>query len=621
MAVNRDIQYINRDFGNLRESLINYSKTYFPTTYTDFSPSSPVMMFMELSSYVGDALSFYQDNQFQETFLQYAREAKNLYDLAYMMGYKPKVTGVATVDIDFYQQLPASQSAAGNYVPDYDYALLIQENSQITSTTNTNTNFLVEDPIDFDTSSSLDPTNVSVYKLDGSGNPEYFLIKKTRKAISATINTTKITAPSTPVEFYTTEIEASNIIGILSITDADNNEFYEVDHLGQEMVYDSLRNTNPNDPNTYIDQGEAPYLLKLKQVARRFTSRFITPTTLQIQFGAGSSSDVNEEVTPNADNVGIGLPFEKDKLTAAYSPQNFIFTNTYGLAPTGTLPVKYLKGGSDTANVTSCNLTTVSNNQVNFQQTTLTPSLANVIFNSLSVNNPKAASGGGDGDTNEEIRQNSIANFSSQLRNVTSDDYLVRALSMTPKFGVISKAYIEQTKLNTLLPGEIPSTLTLYILSNNSSNNLTIASSTLKQNLSTYLSQYRIIGDSINIKDAFIVNIGVDFQISVRPNFNSNEVLRACLNALKVYFNINKWQINEPIQINDIFLLLDKIQGVQTVKNVFITNKVGTSLGYSQYAYDIPGATIDKVIYPSIDPMIFEVKNLTTDIKGKIVNL
>ena len=537
------------------------------------------------------------------------------------MGYKPKVTGVALVDIDFYQQLPASESVPGNYVPDYDYALLIQENSQITSTTNTNTNFLVEDSIDFDTSSSQDPTTISVYKLDGSGNPEYFLAKKTRQALSATINTTTISAPSTPQEFFTTTIEASNIIGILSIVDEDNNEFYEVPYLGQEMVYDSIKNTNPNDPNLFGDQTDTPYLLKLKQVARRFTTRFQNPTTLQIQFGAGATTDVNEEVTPNADNVGLGLPFEKDKLTAAYSPQNFIFTNTYGIPPTGELTVKYLTGGGATANVPAGTLSTLSTSQVNFQVTNLTPSTADVIFNSLTVNNPRAATGGSDGDTNEEIRQNSISNFSTQLRSVTSDDYLVRALSMPPRYGVVSKAFIEQTKLNTLLPGEIPSTLTLYILSANSNNNLTTASEALKQNLQTYLSQYRVIGDSINIKDAFIVNIGIDFEVTVRPNFNSNEVLRTCLNSLQTYFNIDNWQINEPIQINELFLLLDKVQGVQTVKNLNITNKVGTSLGYSQYAYDISGATLNKVVYPSIDPMIFEVKNPTTDIKGKIVNM
>ena len=613
MAINRDIKYINRDFGNLRQNLINYSKTYFPTTYNDFTESSPGMMFMELSAYVGDVLSFYQDNQFQETFLQYAREAKNLYDLAYMMGYKPKTTGVALVDIDFYQTVPALSNE-----PDYNYALLISENSQVT--TPSGIKFLVEDPVDFDTSSSLDPTTVSIYEQDGT-NINSFLLKKTRKAISAAINETTFSF-SSPQEFATRSITANNIIGILDIVDSDGNVWYEVPYLGQEMVYDSIKNTNTNDPNFSSQEGDSPYLLKLKQVSRRFATRFQSPTTLQIQFGAGTSSDTNEEVTPNADNVGLGLPFEKDKLTAAYSPQNFIFTDTYGIAPSNTtLTVRYLTGGGATANVSAGSLTSLTDSTVEFQVAGLVSNLADDTFNSLQVTNPLAASGGSDGDTNEEIRQNAISNFSTQLRSVTQDDYLVRSLAMPPKYGVVSKAYIEQTKLNTLLPGEIPSTLSLYILSANAENNLTLAGSALKQNLQTYLSQYRVIGDSINIKDAFIVNIGVDFEITVRPNFNSNEVLRKCLTELKAYFNIDKWQINEPIQISELFLLLDKIQGVQTVKNVFITNKVGESLGYSKYAYDIPGATLNGVIYPSIDPMIFEVKYPNSDIKGKTVNM
>ena len=613
MAINRDIKYINRDFGNLRQNLINYSKTYFPTTYNDFTESSPGMMFMELSSYVGDVLSFYQDNQFQETFLQYAREAKNLYDLAYMMGYKPKTTGVALVDIDFYQTVPALSNE-----PDYNYALLISENSQVT--TPSGIKFLVEDPVDFDTSSSLDPTTVSIYEQDGT-NINSFLLKKTRKAISAAINETTFSF-SSPQEFATRSITANNIIGILDIVDSDGNVWYEVPYLGQEMVYNSIKNTNANDPNFSSQEGDSPYLLKLKQVSRRFATRFQSPTTLQIQFGAGTSSDTNEEVTPNADNVGLGLPFEKDKLTAAYSPQNFIFTDTYGIAPSNTtLTVRYLTGGGATANVSAGSLTTLTDSTVEFQVAGLVSNLADDTFNSLQVTNPLAASGGSDGDTNEEIRQNAISNFSTQLRSVTQDDYLVRSLAMPPKYGVVSKAYIEQTKLNTLLPGEIPSTLSLYVLSANAENNLTLAGSALKQNLQTYLSQYRVIGDSINIKDTFIVNIGVDFEITVRPNFNSNEVLRKCLTELKAYFNIDKWQINEPIQVSELFLLLDKVQGVQTVKNVFITNKVGESLGYSKYAYDIPGATLNGVIYPSIDPMIFEVKYPNSDIKGKTVNM
>jgi len=576
MAVNRDIKYINRDFTNLRQSLVNYSKTYFPTTYNDFSETSPGMMFMEMSAYIGDVLSFYQDNQFQETFLQYAREAKNLYDLAYMMGYKPKVTGVAMVDIDFYQTVPSSGSGA-NQVPDYNYALLINENSQISAQSNGNIKFLVEDPVDFDTSSSLDPTIVSIYEQSGT-TVNSFLLKKTRKAISAAINTTTFSFTS-PQEFATRTITANNLIGILDIVDADGNTWYEVDYLGQDMVYDSIKNTNPNDPNTYTDI-DAPYLLKTKQVARRFATRFTNSTTLQIQFGAGTSTTTTEEVTPNADNVGLGLPFEKNKLTAAYSPQNFIFNNTYGIAPSNTtLTVRYLTGGGASANVSAGDLTILSNSTVTFQTADLTGNIADEMFNSLQVNNPRAASGGSDGDTNEEIRQNTISNFSTQMRSVTQDDYLVRSLSMPSKYGVVSKAYIEKTKIDNLLPGEIPSTLDLYILSQNANANLATASSTLKQNLQTYLSQYRVVGDSVNIKNAFIINIGIDFEITVRPNFNSNEVLRTCLTELKTYFNINNWQINEPIQKKEILLLLDKVQGVQTVKKVEISNKVGISSG------------------------------------------
>ena len=619
MAVDRDIKYINRDFNNLRSSLINFTKTYFPTTYNDFSPSSPGMMFMELSAYVGDVLSFYQDNQFQETFLQYAREAKNLYDLAYMMGYKPNVTGVAEATIDFFQQIPAKETVPGNgnWVPDYDYALLIGENAQITSNINSNIKFLVEDPIDFDVSSSSDPTTVSVYSTTGT-DVDYFLLKKSRKAISATINTEEFTFTS-PREFATINISAPNIIGILDIVDSDGNEWYEVDHLGQEMVFDAIKNTNTNDPNFSTDV-DTPYLLKNKKIQRRFATRVTSNTNLQIQFGAGTTSDSDEEVTPNTDNVGIGLPFEKDKLTAAYSPQNFMFTNTYGIAPSNTtLRVRYLTGGGAGANIGAGELTTLSNSTVNFQTTGLNPSQAQLVFDNLVVSNPTAASGGSDGDSIQEVRQNSLVQFQTQLRNVTADDYLVRSLSMPSKYGAVSKAYIEQTKLNTLLPGEIPSTLTLYILSQDINGNLTTASNALKQNLQTYLAQYRVIGDSIVIKDAFYINIGINFEITVRPNFNSNEVLRSCITSLQNYFNLNNWQINEPIQKKEIFLLLDRIQGVQTVKNVNFSNKVGGN--YSQYAYDLEGATLNDVIYPSIDPMIFEVKFPNTDIKGKVVNL
>jgi hypothetical protein len=572
------------------------------------------MMLIEMASYVGDVMSFYLDNQYQETFLQYARQANNVFDLAYMFGYKPKVTGVATVDMDFFQRIPASGS---NYDPDFRYALIVAANSSIQSNLNNNVTFLVEDPVDFTVSSSGDPTETTIYSTS-TGNPSEYLLKKTRKAISATINTTTFTF-TTPQEFATVNIVDNDIIGILDIVDSDGNEWYEVDYLAQEMVYKSIKNTNPNDPNYYTDGSNTPYLLQLEQVQRRFVTRVINETTLQLQFGAGTTADTDEVIVPNSNNVGLGLPFEKNKLTAAYSPTNFIFNNTYGIAPSSTtLTVRYLTGGGIAANVQANTLTTFTGT-LNF--TTYNLSGAQTYFNSFAVNNPRAATGGQDGDTLEEIRQNASSNFATQLRNVTQDDYLVRALAMPPKYGVVAKAYIEPTKAQNAGQGEINTTLDLYILSSNNLNQLTTGSEALKQNLSTYLSQYRIIGDTINIKDAFIVNIGVDFDIITLPEYINNEVLTNCISELQAYFATNEWQINEPIVLRELYLLLDRVEGVQTVKNITISNKVGVSNGYSQFAYDVEGANIGGVIYPSIDPMIFEVKYPQSDIRGRVVPL
>jgi len=619
MAQARDIKYLNKDFADFRSALVNYSKTYFPTTYTDFSEASPGMMFMEMSSYIGDVLSFYQDNQIQETFTQYARRFENLFDLAYVMGYKPQVTGVATVDLDFYQTIPALLSGQDIYQPDYRYALLIGENAQIGSTANSNVNFLTEDTLDFTVSSSQDPTEVTIYTVDGGNRPQTYLLKKTRKAISATITTTTISAGNTPQEFFTTTINAPNIIGILDITDSDGNIWYEVPYLAEEMVYDSIRNTNPNDPNNYVNEGETPYLLQLKQTQRRFATRFINSGSLEIQFGAGTSQDVEEEVTPNSDNVGLGLPFEKNKLTTSYSPTNFIFTPTYGIAPTGDLTIRYLTGGGVVANVnanTLTNIKEIDKTFVNFSSTD--PSgLYQESFDSLVINNPNAASGGRGGDSIEELRQNIISNFNTQYRTVTPDDYTVRALSMLPKYGKIAKVYTEKAKASANTGANVD----LYVLSFDNNGNLTTASSTLKQNLSTYLSQFRTIGDSVAIKNAFIVNIGIDFEIITLPNYNNNEVLRNCILALQSYFNIRNWQINEPIIYRDVYAVLDQIDGVQTVKNIYFSNKTTINGSYSQFAYDVEGATLNGVVYPSIDPMVFEVKYPSSDIKGKIVNL
>ena len=610
---NRDIKYINRDFSDFRQRLIEYTKTYFPDTYNDFSPSSPGMLFMEQASYVGDVLSFYLDNQFQENFIQYAQQTNNIYELSYMFGYKPKLTAAAQVSIDFFQQLPA-KTVSGSVIPDYDYALSINENTTISS--QSGQSFIIQDKIDFSISSSQDPTEVSVYQIAGN-IPQYFLLKKSRNAISSEISSQSFTFGDIQ-QFTTIELTNSNFIEILDIIDSDGNIWYEVDHLGQEMILDPIKNTNINNPNITQD---TPYLLKLKKVQRRFATRIISSNTIQIQFGAGSPSDTDEEITPNPNNIGIGLPFVKDKLTAAYSPVNFLYTGTYWISPSNTtLTVRYLSGGGVTSNITANTLTKTNNIAAKFNNINLNPTTSNYIFNSLSTNNPSAASGGKGGDTIEEIRQNTLSLVASQQRSVTADDYLVRALSMPSNFGAITKAYIEQPKLTDNQVSTIE-TLNLYCLSQNSEGQLDYASTTLKNNLRTYLSQYRIIGDNIEIRDAFIINIGLNFEIIVLPEYNNNEVLLSCITALQNYFKIDNWQLNQPIMLRDLYIMLDKIKGVQTVKNVEIENKAGTTSGYSAYAYDIISATQNQIIYPSLDPSIFEIRYPNLDIKGKVVPL
>ena len=618
----RDIRYIDRNFNDFRNALINYSKTYFPDTYNDFTPDSTGMLFIEMASYVGDVLSFYLDNQVQETFIQYARETENLFNMAYMLGYKPKVTTAASVDIDFYQQLPAKTSASV-IIPDFDYSLLVPENTPITANNSGGTQFLIEDVIDFSASSSLDPTTISVYQISGT-TPTSFLAKKTRKAISAQIRTEQFNF-ATPVRFDTRNINDTNIIGILDCIDSDGNEWYEVSNLAQENVYDTIRNTNTNDPNVEDDGtgNDVPYLLQLKSVQRRFAARFTNTGSIQLQFGAGNFGDNDEEIIPNPDNVGLGLPFERDQLTTAFSPLNFVFTNTYGIAPSNTiLTVRYLTGGGVSANVESGTLTGLDNTNIRFINSNLSNStLANEIFNSISTNNPIAADGGQDGDTTEELRQNALGNYQTQLRTVTKEDYLIRAMSMPSNLGVIAMAFAEPCKVGEYETGTLPSILDLYVLSYDINTNLKPCSPTLKRNLKTYLSEYRMINDAINIKDAFIINIGINFDIVVRPNYNNNETLTKCIESLTNYFNIKNWQINQPILLPELSILLDKIEGVQTVKNLKIDNLAGTALGYSEYAYDVIGATINDVVYPSIDPMVFELKYPNIDIKGRVVPL
>ena len=605
MAEERDIKYVNKTFSDFRQQLIDYAKNYFPDSYNDFSPTSPGMMFMEMAAYVGDVLSFYQDIQLQETLLQYAQEPGNLYSLAYMMGYRPKISTAATVDIEVFQQVDAIANA-----PDWDQALTIPENIQLESTTGTPTRFFVDSKVNFTFSSSYDPTDVSVYASSGN-TINTFLLKKTVKAFSGEVKTKTITIGS-PERFKTVTLEDTNIIGILDVEDGSSNDWYEVPYLAQDTIFEE-------NANAGSDSDLAPYLLTLKKVPRRFVTRFTSTGNLQIQFGAGTNSQDDTVITPDPTNVGLGTDNGISKIDVAYDPSNFMFTGTYGLAPANTtLTIRYLVGGGVEANVPANTITTVANQGTATGTDTSKAS-------TIAYNNPRAASGGKDGDSTEEIRQNSLKAYSEQQRAVTREDYIVRALSLPSKFGSVAKVHVLQDQLTSTksttdnIIDSNPLSLSMYILAYDNSRKLTTASVNLRENLKQYLSQYRMLTDAVNIKDAFIVNIGIKYDIVLRPGATGREVLLRCTQALQDYFDIRKWNINQPINLGSIYTLLDRIKGVQTVQSIEIENKVGGS--YSQYAYDIKGATKNNIVYPSYDPCIFEVKLPDSDITGRITTL
>ena len=617
---NKDIRYLNKDFNSFKEALIEYAKAYYPNSYNDFSTSSPGTMFIDMASYVGDVLSFYLDNQVQETFLEYAKQTNNLYALAYMLGYRPKVTSAAIVNLDVYQQLPAS---GASYAPDFNYALVIDEGMQVRSNVNTSNFFYCPNKIDFSLSSSVDPTDISVYTTLG-GNPNTYLLKKTTPAISGQVKTTTLTFGSAE-RFPIKTIEDTNIIEILSIVDSNGNKWYEVPYLAQDYILNPVQNTALNYPELYQEANQVPYILERISVPRRFVSRFKNESTLELEFGAGITA-VSGSI-PNPFNVGIGTVNGIDLLNTAFDPTNFVTNDSYGLAPVNTtLTVNYLVGGGAAANAQVNELTYISSVTPTFIGT-VAPILAQTIRDSIATNNTTRAVGGGDGDTPEALKLNTLASFPSQMRAVTQQDYLGFVLGMPPKFGQVAKAYVTKdtaTFAEYLVgqPGERdPLATSIYLLSYNTDGQFTTPGTALLKNIQTYLEQYRMLTDTIILKPAYIVNIQVSFDIVVRPNYTSRDVIANCLTLLKGYFNRENWQINQPIILSEIYTLIDQIAGVQTVQKVQINNISGTNSGYSQYSYDISAATLNGVIYPSLDPSVFEVKYPDVDIQGRVVTM
>jgi hypothetical protein len=658
----RDIKYLNKDFSQFRENLIDYAKTYFPQTYSDFNEASPGMMFIEMASYLGDVLSYYTDDSLKESLMLYSEDKQNVVALAEYLGYKPRVTAASIVKLAVYQTVP-SIGVGEDVRPDLEYCLRIKEGMVVLSSNN-GTRFRTTELLDF---SVEDDREISIYQSN-DGTPTTYLLKKYINAQSAELKTIEYDFGTTPNQFSKIDIGDSNVIDIYDIRDSNGNKWYQVPYLAQEMVYVDYANSEQNDKDLAQFKESVPNVLKVLKTSRRFTTKINEDNTTTIVFGAGNSAADDSILVPTFKNVGLGLNSSIDKMGASFDPSNFLKTKSYGQAPKGVFTVSYLVGGGVASN---CgvgelnNIETISFDEdgTSFQEEE--QRLYNISKNSVACDNEEPGTGGRGGDTIEEIRENALANFGSQNRAVTRKDYQVRALSLPAKYGGIAKAYCapdgeldnnspasilsnpnsleEFTGLVQSLGGskktddEIKSEVTkflggkkgnateknnpfainLYILGYNENKNLTTLNQAVKENLKTYISEYRMLTDGVNLIDGYVINIGCDFEIRVYGGYNKREVLVKVQQALAKYFNIDNWTFNMAINISEIELLIAGVEGVQSVPKCEIVNKCLGS--YSSHSYNISDATKGKMVYPSLDPSVFEVKFPNKDIKGRVV--
>lgn len=643
----KSVDYLAKNFTEFRQNLINFAKAYYPNTYTDFNEASPGMMFIEMASYVGDVLSFYIDNQFKQNLLLQATERDNVVIMAQSLGYKPRQTSAATVTATIFQVVPAV-SINTLYEPDSKFFLRILKNSTFSSNTQPRQTFYSTEDVDF--SDSLDRT-VRVFSRNNVTNvPTTFVISKPIKLIAAQEKTITFTFGD-PKKFTRVEIPDSNFINIQKVVDSNGNEWSEVDYLGQDLVIEE-KDVTRRDSSGYLTSETLPTesappskVITFVKKSRRFVTRINKNFKTELWFGSGTAAD-DEIVTLNANQIA-NTKYNQRIANTSLDVADFINTDTFGLAPANTtLTVTYLVGGGLESNVPSGTIINTENVIIQNRPEDYDPLDLNtfngLVVQSVSILNNEPATGGGSVETIEEIRQNALAFFNAQNRAVTANDYTVRALAMPGKYGSVAKAFVvRDEQLNSIgrsdsatLQSNLdanpynntryvenpinPNTINLYVLGYDANKKLTNLNSLVKNNLAKYLEQYRILTDDIKILDAFVVNIGVEFDIIVYKNYNMNDVLARCIDAVKQFFNIDNWQINQPIILNDLYLAIGSIDGVQNVDDIRITNKYRFKDGkeYQEIRYPIDEAQIDNIIYPSLDPCVFEIKYPETDIIG-----
>jgi len=549
----KPINYTSRDFKSIKEDLVDYAKRYYPDSYKDFNEASFGSLMLDTVSYVGDIMSFYLDYQTNESFLNRATEPANIINLARQLGYKFKNSFTSTGEVTLFALIPNYMAHPG---PDTAYYPIIRQGT--TFTASGGGSFILAEDVRFDSPN----TEIVVGRVDtDTGIPTYFAVKNTGKIISGQIIEERFTIDEF-IRFKKIFLSNSDVVEILSITDIDGNEFYEVENLSQNVVYKNISKVGFS--NDSYQENLRPII-----VPRRFVHEF-DGSRHYIQFGYGSEDEILDN--PVADPSSVILKMEGKTYTtdSSFDPMKMLETDKLGISPSNTIiTVRMRVNTSSNVNAPAGTIKNISGLIIDFPDITILDSLKlSTVRRSIQAYNNSPIIGDASNISAEELKIRAMDNFACQNRAVTSRDYEHLTYAMPARLGSIKrcKIVVDNTSFKR--------NLNLYILSENGNFKLTQANNQMKENLRFWLSQRKMINDTIDIMDGKIINIGIEFEVLSQINSNKEEIYRDCINRINNKI-MNPLQLGESFSITDIYSELNKVRGVVDTINIRVVNKSG----------------------------------------------
>ena len=590
------VNYTNRDFNSIKRDLEEHARRYYPDSYKDFSENSFGSFVLDTVSYVGDMLSFYLDYQVNESFLETAVEYENVRRHVRNAGYKytgrPAAFGMAT----FYVIVPANSSGIG---PDLTLIPILKTGSEVQS--DGGTTFVLIEDVDFS-----NPKNeiVAARFSNTTGKPTSYAIRAHGQVKSTVLYRTTIDIGSF-TKFRKVRVGPPGIAEIKSVRDSEGHDYYEVEHLAQEVIY--INTTNPNARADGI-----PQIIKPKIVKRRFVV-IQDETGTYLQFGFGTDEEITTTDIAEPSQVSLvmsGKPYISDY---AFDPSELLKTNTLGVAPANTtLTILFYQNDSDSINVAAGSLNKVTVSSMEFPNDTSNSFASqSSVRSSLEVSNETPIIGNTAVPTSEELRYRTYAAKAAQMRSVTRNDYEAYIYMMPANFGSVKRASV----IND--PSSTNRRLSVYIVSQDSNGYLIQSNSTLKQNIKQWLNKNKMLNDSIDIYDAKILNIGFDYEIIVHPSKDKTEVLNSVQRRLATEM-ANKMYIGEPFYLTNVYNIINKVDGVVDTTKVKPVIKTGT--GYSSAPIGLDDMKSEDGTYLKAPKnVIFEIKYFNSDVRGSAV--